>query len=134
MALSATPEAGPDAAPPEPIKAVPVRHPWRWVTIGVLAVLAAMFIHLLLTNSGFHWAFIVDTAFRPPVIAGVRGTILLTITAMLIGVSLGIVIAVMRLSPNPVLKSVAWFYTWIFRAIPRLVLAVLFGNLGILWA
>jgi polar amino acid transport system permease protein len=130
MTLPATP----DPAPPEPIKAVPVRHPWRWVTIGVLAVLTAMVVHLLLTNRQFHWAFIVDNAFRPPVIAGVRGTILLTITSMMIGVSLGIVIAVMRLSPNPVLKSVAWFYTWILRAVPRLVLAVLFGNLGILWA
>jgi polar amino acid transport system permease protein len=39
----------------------------------------------------------------------------------------------MRLSPNRVLSSVAWVYTWFFRAVPRLVLAVLFGNLNILW-
>ena len=47
---------------------------------------------------------------------------------------LGVVVAVMRLSPNPVLLGVAWLYTWFFRAVPRLVLAILFGNLGILWA
>ncbi len=47
---------------------------------------------------------------------------------------LGIVIAIMRLSHNPVLRGVAWVYTWFFRAVPRLVLAILFGNLGILWA
>jgi polar amino acid transport system permease protein len=64
---------------------------------------------------------------------GLRGTILLTITAMLIGIALGIVVAIMRLSPNPILKWVAWGYTWVFRAIPRLVLAILFGNLGVLW-
>jgi polar amino acid transport system permease protein len=44
------------------------------------------------------------------------------------------VIAVLRLSPNPVLSSAAWVYTWFFRAVPRIVLLVLFGNLGILFA
>ncbi|MGZ8689539.1 MAG: amino acid ABC transporter permease, partial [Aeromicrobium sp.] len=36
-------------------------------------------------------------------------------------------------STNPVLSGTAWLYTWFFRAVPRLVLLVLFGNLGILW-
>ena len=113
---------------------MPVRHPARWVAVGVLAVLTAMFVHLLVTNDNFHWAFIVDNAFRQPVMDGVRGTIALTISSMVIGVALGIVLAVMRLSPNPILSTVSWLYTWVFRAVPRLVLCVLFGNLGILWA
>ena len=53
---------------------------------------------------------------------------------MLIGVALGVIVAIMRLSENPILRGVAWVYTWFFRAVPRLVLAILFGNLGILWA
>ncbi|HKN53739.1 MAG TPA: amino acid ABC transporter permease [Amycolatopsis sp.] len=130
----ATQEMTLDRARPEPIRAVPVRHPGRWVAIAVLAVLVSMFLHMLITNDHFQWAFIVDNAFRPPIIAGVRGTILLTIFSMLIGVTLGIILAVMRLSPNPVLSTVAWVYVWFFRAMPRLVLAVLFGNLGILWS
>jgi polar amino acid transport system permease protein len=121
-------------AQPEPIKAVPVRHPGRWIAIGVLAVLVAMFIHVLVANKAFHWSFMVDNMFRPPIIRGVRGTVLMTILAMLIGVTLGIVIAVMRLSDNPILRSLAWLYTWFFRAVPRLVLLALFGNLGILWS
>src|SRR3954465_10355759 len=128
-------------ARPEAIKAVPVRHPGRWVTIAVLAVLAAMFVHLLVTNDKFMWGFIFQSLgpgkrgvmFTGPVLHGLRGTILLTILAMLIGVALGVVIAIMRLSTNPILSSVAWLYTWVFRAVPRLVLAILFGNLGILW-
>ncbi len=64
----------------------------------------------------------------------VGGTILLTILSMAIGSGLGIVIAIMRLSPNRILSWMAWIYTWFFRAVPRLVLAVLFGNLNILWA
>jgi polar amino acid transport system permease protein len=123
-----------DEARPEVVKAVPVRHPGRWVAVAALAVLAAMFVHMLVTNPAFHWSFIIDNAFRPNVIEGVRTTVLLTVLAMVIGVVLGIIVAVMRLSPNPVLSGVAWLYTWFFRAVPRLVLAILFGNMGILYA
>jgi polar amino acid transport system permease protein len=123
-----------ERARPEAIKAVPVRHPGRWVAIAVLAVLTAMFIHVLVTNKAFNWSFMVDEMFRPPIIRGLRGTIALTILSMLSGVALGVVLAVMRLSDNPILRSVSWLYTWFFRAVPRLVLAILFGNLGILWS
>jgi polar amino acid transport system permease protein len=128
-------------ARPEAIKAVPVRHPGRWLMLAALAVLAAMFVHLLVTNKAFKWSFIFSSyapgkrgvMFTDPVLQGLRGTILLTVTAMVIGIGLGVVIAIMRLSPNRVLSTVAWLYTWFFRAAPRLVLAVLFGNLNILW-
>jgi polar amino acid transport system permease protein len=130
-----TEQATTERARPAPIKAVPVRHPGRWVTVGVLAVLTAMFVHLLVTNKAFNWPFMVDNMFRPPIIEGLlRGTVLMTVSAMVIGVALGVVIAVMRLSPNPILRGVAWLYTWFFRAVPRLVLLAVFGNLGILWS
>jgi polar amino acid transport system permease protein len=121
-------------AQPEAIKAVPVRHPGRWVAIAVIAVLVAMFAHMLVTNGAFQWRFMFDNMFRPPVIEGVRTSLLLTVLAMAIGVALGIVIAVMRLSSNPILSGAAWVYTWFFRAVPRIVLLILFGNLGILYA
>ena len=127
---------------PEAIKAVPVRHPGRWIAIAVIGVLAAMFLHLILTNDQFRWSFIFTSyapgkrgvMFTEPVLAGLRGTVLLTVFSMVIGIVLGVIIAIMRLSPNPILSSVAWLYTWVFRAVPRLVLAILFGNLGILWS
>lgn len=124
----------PDGSRPEAIKAVPVRHPGRWVAVAVLAVLTAMFVHMLVTNKAFQWSFIIDNAFRPNIIEGVRTTVLLTVLSMVIGVVIGVIVAVMRLSGNPVLSLVAWLYTWFFRAVPRLVLAILFGNMGILYA
>src|SRR2546430_8193843 len=101
----------------EPIKAVAVRRPGRWAAIAVLAVLVAMFVHLLVTNEHFEWSFVLSdqVMFSTPVLEGLRGTILLTVFAMLIGVSLGIVLAVMRLSDNPILSNVAFVYTWFFR-------------------
>lgn len=120
---------------------VPVRHPGRWVLIGVVAVLAAMFLHMLLTSDRFRWSFIFleyapgkrGVMFTEPVLHGLQGTLLLTVTSMAIGIVLGVLLAIMRLSPNRVLSSVAWVYIWFFRAVPLLVLAVLFGNLNILW-
>jgi polar amino acid transport system permease protein len=124
----------PERVPPEAITAVPVRHPGRWVAIVVIAIVVAMFVHMLVTNDAFHWGFMFDNIFRPPVLEGVRTALLVTILAMILGVALGVVIAVMRLSPNPILSSAAWVYTWFFRAVPRVVLLVLFGNLGILYS
>lgn len=40
---------------------------------------------------------------------------------------LGVVLAVMRLSSNPVLKSISWFYIWLLRGTPILV-QILFWN------
>jgi polar amino acid transport system permease protein len=119
---------------PEAIRAVPVRHPGRWVAVVIIAILAAMFVHMVVTNPHFKWRFMFDNMFNPPVVAGARTSVVLTVLSMLIGVTLGIVIAVMRLSTNPILRWTAWLYTWFFRAVPRLVLLLLFGNMGILYA
>jgi len=123
----------PAPAPPEPIRAVPVRHPGRWVAIAVIAVLVAMFVNMLVTNEAFQWRFMVDNMFRPPVLEGARTTLVMTVLAMVLGVLLGVGISVMRLSKNPIISTTAWLYTWFFRAVPRLVLLFLFGNLGVLY-
>jgi polar amino acid transport system permease protein len=131
--VSSSTTAPPRPAPPEQIRAVPVRHPGRWIATAVIAVLAAMFVHMLVTNPVFSWRFMVDNMFTPPVLAGARTTLIMTVLAMAIGVLLGIVIAVLRLSPNPVLSGAAWAYVWFFRAIPRVVLLFFVGSLGALY-
>ena len=121
-------------APPEQIRAVPVRHPGRWVAAAVIAVLAAMFVHMLVTNPVFQWDFMVDNMFSDAVLRGARTTLIMTVLAMVIGVLLGIVLAVMRLSANPIVSGAAWVYIWFFRAIPRIVLLFFVANLGALYA
>ena len=120
-------------APPEQIEAVPVRHPGRWIAAAVIALLIAMFVHMLLTNPVFQWRFMFDNIFSPPVLRGARTTLVMTVLAMLLGILLGIVVAVMRLSPNPVVSGAAWAYVWFFRAIPRIVLLFFAANLGALY-
>jgi polar amino acid transport system permease protein len=119
---------------PGRIQARPVRHPWRWVVIAVLAVLALMLLNLLIFNPAFDWPFVLQAMNQSPVIEGFwKGTILVTIVSMIFGVVIGVVLAVMRLSDNPILKGVSWLYTWFFRAIPRYVLLTIMGALGILF-
>ncbi len=127
-------DTGGPPRPQETMRAVPVRHPWRWVSAAVIAILVAMFVHMLVTNSAYQWGFVWDNLFTPPVLAGARITIVLTILSMVMGIVLGVVLAVMRLSPNPILSGVSFIYTWFFRAVPRLVLCVVFGVASILYS
>jgi polar amino acid transport system permease protein len=120
--------------PPEHIEAVPVRHPGRWVATALIAVLGAMFVHMLVTNPVFQWDFMLDNMFTPAVLQGAQTTLVMTVLAMVLGVALGIVLAVMRLSPNPIVSGAAWVYIWFFRAIPRIVLLFFCANLGTLYA
>jgi polar amino acid transport system permease protein len=112
---------------PAPIEAVPVRHPGRWLAVAVLAVLAAMFVNTVLTNDNFRWPVVGEYLFAPPVLNGLRNTLVLTLLAMFIGIVGGIALAVMRLSPNPLLSSVSALYIWLFRGTP-LIAQLLFWN------
>jgi polar amino acid transport system permease protein len=67
--------AGPDTtahAPERPgvIHAKPVRHPWRWVSIAVIVVLALMFLNMLFFNPAFNWPFVFEAMNQKPVIEG----------------------------------------------------------------
>src|SRR6478735_2328544 len=120
-------------ARPDAIKAVPVRHPGRWIAIVVLAVLGAMFVHAIVTNPRFNWSEQWKYAFTPGIRQGVVATIWLTVASMAIGIVLGIVLAVMRLSENPFLRTAGWVYVWVFRGTPVLVQILFWAGLGALY-
>ncbi|MFB8238889.1 amino acid ABC transporter permease [Kitasatospora purpeofusca] len=118
---------------PETIKAVPVRHPGRWAGAVVIVVLAAMLLHALIFNPAFQWDVVTDTLTNEQIIHGIWVTLELTALSMLMGVVGGVLLAIMRLSPNPLLSGTAWFYIWIFRGTPVLVQLVFWNFLGALW-
>jgi len=115
------------------VKAVPVRHPGRWVAIVIIGVLVAMAVNSVVTNSSWDWPFQLENAFSTPVLQGVATTLWLTVVAMLMGVVLGVILAVMRLSPNPVLTGAAWFYIWLFRGTPVYVQLIIWATIGALY-
>jgi polar amino acid transport system permease protein len=115
------------------IEAVPVRHPWRWVTGVLLVVLVANAIWSISTEAHIDWQTIGEYLFSPQILAGMKWTLILTAIAMVMGVGFGIVLAVMWLSSNPVASTVSWFYIWIFRGTPVLVQILFWGFLGAIY-
>jgi polar amino acid transport system permease protein len=118
---------------PEEIVAVPVRHPWRWVAVAVLAVLVAMLVNSIVTNDAFDWPTVGRYLFDQRIGRGVLTTLQLTLMAMALAVLMGVLLAVMRLSPNQVLSSAAWVFLWVFRGTPVYTQLVFWGLLGVLY-
>ena len=52
---------------------------------------------------------------------------------MAIGIALGVVLAVMRLSPNPLVAGASWLYIWFFRGTPVLVQILFWSNIAALY-
>jgi polar amino acid transport system permease protein len=119
--------------PPEEIKAVPVRHPGRWVAAAGVLVLVAMLVNTLVTNPRFEWDVIGRYFLSSRVLDGLALTLLLTVVAMAIGIVLGVILAVMRLSVNPLLSGASWVYIWFFRGTPVLVQLLFWFNLAFLY-
>ncbi len=115
---------------PEAIKAVPVRHPGRWVAAVIVLAVTAELVGTVITAPDLKWGVVGDYLFQSLILGGVVLTLELTAAAMAIGVVLGVILAVMRLSPNPVVGSVSWFYIWFFRGTPVLVQIFFWYNLN----
>ncbi|GAA2306974.1 amino acid ABC transporter permease [Streptomyces violaceusniger] len=115
------------------LKVVPVRHPWRWAAVVATAVLVAQFAHGLMTNPGWEWDVFADFFTTRTILKAVWITIQLTFYGTALGFALGIVLAFMRLSQSPFLKSVAFTYIWAFRSIPLIVQLLFWFNLTYLY-
>src|SRR5437879_12303164 len=57
----------------------------------------------------------------------------MAVLAMALGIVLGVVVAIMRLSSNPVLASVVAGYTWLFRGTPLILQLLLWFNLALVF-
>lgn len=111
----------------EPIKAVPVNHPGRWVGGIIVALIAIGVIYSMVTNPRFEWGTVWSYLFDFRVLTGLRNTLVLTVLSMVIGVVGGLLLAVMRLSANPIVTGAAGVYIWFFRGTP-LITQLIFWN------
>jgi polar amino acid transport system permease protein len=100
------------------------------VASAVLLVLLAMLVNTLLFShvvrggvreGRFQWGVVGHYLFAGPVLRGIVITLELTVIAMAAGMVLGVVLAVLRLSPSRLLSGSAWVYIWFFRGTPVLV-------------
>ncbi|MBR0575664.1 amino acid ABC transporter permease [Proteiniclasticum sp. BAD-10] len=55
------------------------------------------------------------------ILEGTKTTLTIASVSIIGGILLGIVIALFKISRNPVLHGVSWFYVWVFRGTPMLM-------------
>jgi len=115
------------------IKAIPARHPGRWVATAIVLFLVVALADSLASNPRFEWGIVRQYFTSSRIIRGLELTIELTVAAMAIGIALGILLAVMRLSPNPLVAGASWVYIWLFRGTPVLVQILLWYNIAALY-
>ncbi|WP_052867553.1 amino acid ABC transporter permease [Streptomyces niger] len=132
-AADAPERAGPPPTEAPALKVVPVRHPARWAAIALTAVVLAQFAHGLVTNPGWEWGVFAQFFTTETILRAVGTTLQLTLYGTALGFLLGLVLAFMRLSDSPFLKTVAAGYIWVFRAVPLIVQLLFWFNLAYLY-
>ena len=126
--------AGPGAPerPSDDIVAVPVPHPWRWVGAGVVLALMILLV-IAFSQANIDWSVPPKYFLQEQVLVGMRNTLLISVLAQMVGVVLGVVVAVMRQSDNWVMRGVSEFYIWLFRGTPVLVQLMIWYNLSLVF-
>ncbi len=117
-----------------PQKVVPLRHPGSWIATAIVLLVVAAVLYSVATNPAFQWPVVGQYMFDPQILAGLRRTLELTVAAMAIGLVLGTMLALFRLSRNRLLSTISWVYIWFFRSVPVLVQLIFWYNFGALYS
>jgi polar amino acid transport system permease protein len=111
---------------------VPQRRYGIWVGTALALFVAFLIIRAFASNPAFGWPTVVGYLFHPSVMRGLGNTLILTAVIMLSAIVIGTVIAIMRVSPSPVLRAFAGLYVWFFRGVPALIQLIFWFNLSLL--
>lgn len=106
---------------------------WRWIGVALVGTVAAWIVYQVLVNTGFEWDIVGRYMLQPSVLQGVAKTLELTALVMIIGVIIGVIVAVMRIANDPLLSFCAYAYIWFFRGTPVLVQLVFWYNFSALF-
>ncbi|GLS19532.1 ABC transporter permease [Labrys miyagiensis] len=110
--------------------------PRRRIGTKILAVVFIVLLLLLVRAfwvGDIAWSYVGGNLFSPSVLAGVVNSIIMTFCAMALGIVLGVIAAIMRMSANPVLRNVSIGYIWLFRGTPALLQLLLWFNLALIF-
>jgi polar amino acid transport system permease protein len=107
-------------------------HWGRWISaLVIVAILVA--IGRAFAQGQIEWNYVGRFLTVPVILKGIVNTMVMAVLAMALGIVLGVLVAIMRLSPNPVLKSAAAGYTWLFRGTPLILQLLLWFNLALVF-
>jgi polar amino acid transport system permease protein len=93
----------------------------------------AKLLWMLAHNQAFQWSVAAQWFSARSVLQGLGVTLGLTAASMALGSLLGLVLAIARLSPATLFKSIASLYIWFFRSTPLLVQLIFLYNMATLF-
>jgi polar amino acid transport system permease protein len=111
---------------------VPRRYWGRYLAAALIA-LALLFVANAFARGKIEWSYVGKFLTAQSILTGLVDTVVMSVLAMALGIVLGVVTAVMRLSTNPVLSWVARGYTWLFRGTPVILQLLLWFNLALVF-
>ena len=125
--------SGADLARRDVARAVAPPAYGRWLASALMVAVAAWFAWIVATNPNFEWPVVAKWFTAAAILRGLAVSLGLTVVAMAIGVVLGLLLAVARLSPSRPLHTGAALYIWFFRGTPLLVQLLFWYNLSTLF-
>ncbi|MDB5849608.1 MAG: polar amino acid transporter, inner rane subunit, partial [Rhodoferax sp.] len=111
---------------------VPRRYWGRYLATALILV-AVLFVVNAFARGKIEWSYVRQFLTAQSILTGLVNTVIMSILAMALGIALGVVTAVMRLSSNPVLSWVARTYVWLFRGTPVILQLLLWFNLALVF-
>jgi polar amino acid transport system permease protein len=131
--LSATEQAQHSMTAEQPkLERVRRRYWGRYVASAAIVVVIG-YVIAAFAHGQIEWQTVGRFLTARTILMGLANTIVMTILAMALGIALGVVTAVMRLSSNPVLSSISQGYVWLFRGTPVILQLLLWFNLALVF-
>lgn len=115
----------------EPRRTVKRRHPWRWAA-GIILVVFLGWLGIVLSHARISWRAVAEYIAHPAIMEAVWATLWLSIVAEVVAIALGLIIAIMGLSANPVARMFASGFVWLFRGVPVLLQILVWYNLALI--
>ncbi|SEU33043.1 amino acid ABC transporter permease [Nonomuraea wenchangensis] len=115
---------------------IPVVRTRRWGRLAAAAVailVVGWLVYVMVVNPRLHWDKVAEYLFHDRILDGIWVTIEISVLATVLGLLLGVGMAILRLSHNPVLSGLATLYIWFFRGTPVLVQLIFWYNLAFLF-
>lgn len=111
---------------------VRLRHWGRWVSaVIILALLAGL--GVLLARAQIEYDTVPAFLWYHVMLVGLLNTVVLAGLAQAVAIVIGVVVALLRMSANPVARVVAAVYVWLFRGLPVLLQILLWFNLALVF-
>lgn len=114
------------------MRIVPRRHYGRWLATVLIFIAIASIIRAFAVGQ-IEWSIVAQFLTAQAILNGLVNTIIMAIAAMGLGITLGVMFAVMAMSPNPVLRGSAQGYIWFFRGTPLILQLLLWFNLALVF-